>query len=235
MYNHGFPDSSVVPTGMQDFLAAEAVGDEWPEHCYFASRLPRKLCEYALKQLDNVAFVAFNTRGVPGSSAGAPQKVEIAPEEFENKTLTGDLEDIQEVLSLMRENCPEARITICGMSTGAFLALAFAARPDLHPAGGVSACFTLACVHDIPSSACLDFSEQQRAAFDTDGFCLKEFFPYGGQDNPQMWKLARSYYDSYQSFPPAADLAAALTVPTLLLHGSDDRCARWVLHVLACW
>ena len=84
-------------------------------------------------------------------------------------------------------------------------------------------CIALACVDDIPSSASLDFSDRQRASFDEEGFCWKEFFPHGGRDNTQRWKLSRTYYDSYTEFPCAAELAAALSVPTLLLHGSEDR------------
>jgi len=223
VYNHGFPDSSVIPCAIEDFAAACAGTSQAPPDGYFASRLPRKWCEYLMKQLPNTAFVAFNTRGVPGSSLQLPEKVEFAPENFEGKTLSGDLEDIAAVAAFMRERCPFGRITVCGMSTGAFLALAFAARADLHPAGGLAGCFTLACVHDIPSAAHLDFSEEQRAAFDADGFCLKEFFPYGGANNPQFWKLSRGYYDSYAMMPSADEVAARLTVPTLLLHGADDR------------
>ena len=219
IYNHGFPDSSVVPTAMTDFDAAGST----PEHGFFSTRMPRKWCEHVLKQLDDAAFVAFNTRGVPGSSQRAPDAVETAPAEFEHKTLTGDLHDIEAVTVFMRQHCPDARITVCGMSTGAFLALAYAARSDLHPTGGVAGCIALACVDDIPSSASLDFSDQQRASFDEEGFCWKEFFPHGGRDNPQLWKLSRTYYDSYTEFPCAAELAAALSVPTLLLHGSEDR------------
>ena len=39
---------------------------------------------------------------------------------------------------------------VSGMSTGAFLAVAFASRKDLHPQGGLAGCIALACVDDIP-------------------------------------------------------------------------------------
>lgn len=42
-----------------------------------------------MKHVPNTAFVAFNTRGVPGSSAAPPGAIDIAPPEFERKTLTG--------------------------------------------------------------------------------------------------------------------------------------------------
>jgi hypothetical protein len=42
-----------------------------------------------MKQVPNTAFVAFNTRGVPGSSSTPPATVDVAPPEFERKTLTG--------------------------------------------------------------------------------------------------------------------------------------------------
>ena len=223
IYNHGFPDSSVVPTAVQDFAAASAGAAEAPADSYFSSRLPRKWCEYLMKQLPNTAFVAFNTRGVPGSSLTPPARVEDAPDNFMSKTLTGDLEDIRAMAAFMRAQCPLGRIAICGMSTGAFLALAFAASPDLHPPGGIAGCFTLACVQDIPSAAVLDFSEEQLAAFDADGFCLKEFFPSGGENNPQLWVLSRAYYESYAKMPSADEVSERLAVPTLLLHGSDDK------------
>ena len=189
IYNHGFPDSSVIPTALKDYTALSESQScaSVPLDGYFSSRLPRKWCEYVMKHLRDAAFVAFNTRGVPGSSSMEPEKVETAPAEFEKKTLTGDLEDISAISSLMRQKCPNARITVCGMSTGAFLALAFAARQDLHPLGGIAGCITLACVEDIPSSAPLDFSEEQRASFESQGFCLKEFFPHGADNNPQMY------------------------------------------------
>ncbi len=54
----GFPDSSVVP------LPTEATVD-----CgHFSSRMPRKLCKHFLQTMNAVAFVAFNGRGIPGSS-----------------------------------------------------------------------------------------------------------------------------------------------------------------------
>ena len=90
IYNHGFPDSSVVPTADQDLAAAVSADEGLPENAYFSSRFPRKLCEYVIKNLENIAFVAFNTRGVPGSSKSAPDKIETAPPEFENKSLTGE-------------------------------------------------------------------------------------------------------------------------------------------------
>ena len=54
----GFPDSSVVPMP----------SDSTKECGHFSSRFPRNLCGHLLKTLNSVAFVAFNCRGVPGSS-----------------------------------------------------------------------------------------------------------------------------------------------------------------------
>eukprot|EP00290_Baffinella_frigidus_P047502 CAMPEP_0180403766 /NCGR_PEP_ID=MMETSP0989-20121125/39615_1 /TAXON_ID=697907 /ORGANISM="non described non described, Strain CCMP2293" /LENGTH=174 /DNA_ID=CAMNT_0022407053 /DNA_START=1 /DNA_END=522 /DNA_ORIENTATION=+ len=108
------------------------------------------------------------------------------------------------------------------MSTGAFLALAFAAKREAHPACGIAGCFVLACVADIPASASLDFSPEQLSRFETEGSCLVPFFPHGGTHNPQLWKLGRGYVDSYASFPDAATLGASLAAPVLLLHGADD-------------
>ena len=44
----------------------------------------------------------------------------------------------------------DGQMYVTGMSTGAFLAVAFAARRDLHPQGGLAGCVALACVDDIP-------------------------------------------------------------------------------------
>jgi poly(3-hydroxybutyrate) depolymerase len=44
----------------------------------------------------------------------------------------------------------DEQMYVTGMSTGAFLAVAFAARRDLHPEGGLAGCVALACVDDIP-------------------------------------------------------------------------------------
>eukprot|EP01052_Picozoa_sp_SAG31_P053632 SAG31_NODE_13851_length_842_cov_1.411844_1_plen_92_part_10 len=50
--------------------------------------------------------------------------------EFRAKTLTGDIEDIELVRAVLLQLYPNARrLFLCGMSTGAFLALASGARP----------------------------------------------------------------------------------------------------------
>jgi len=221
VYCHGFPDASVTPDALEESGRQPQLQ---PEHGFWASRFPRKLCEHVLAKFSDVAFLAFNSRGIPGSGDGAPHaRVEDPPPEFEAKTLTGDMEDIASVVQFAAEQLPGAKLFLCGMSTGAFLSLAFVARPDLHPLGGVAGCFVLACVADIPSSAALDFSPEQLESFADKGYCLKEFFPFGGAENPQYWRLGRAYLDSYAAFPDARALGASLCVPVLLLHGEDDR------------
>jgi len=222
LYNHGFPDASVTPDALMLFKQ----GVPTPDHCFFASRFPRKLCEHLLKKFDRSVFVAFNTRGIPGSSAQEfdAERASEAPPEFVSKTLTGDMQDIAAVVSFCCQRFSNSRLFICGLSTGAFLSLAYAASKELHPPGDpVAGCFTFACVDDIPGSVALDFSEDQVKEAKEKGFCYKEFFPFGCPDNPQRWKLSKDYIDSYSSFPGPQELARDLQVPLLILHGSEDR------------
>ena len=60
--------------------------------------------------LREIAFVCFNTRGVPGSGGA-----------FADKTLTADLEDLELVCAALPQLYPSARrLFLCGMSTGTF-------------------------------------------------------------------------------------------------------------------
>ena len=119
------------------------------------------------------------------------ERASEAPPEFVSKTLTGDMQDIAAVVDLncffMPSKLPmrqvnfccqrfsNSRLFICGLSTGAFLSLAYAASKEIHPPGGaresaqpsshqagdlLAGCFTFACVDDIPGSVALDFSEE---------------------------------------------------------------------------
>lgn len=225
LYNHGFPDSAVTPHALAEFSAVKGTDSPLPEHGFWASRFPRKVCEHLLKKREDVAFVAFNTRGIPGSSSGDPPvRIEEAPADFKTKTLVGDMEDITQVANFLSTYFPSAKgsFFIFGMSTGAFLALAFAARADLHPPGGATGCVTVACVQDIPASVSLDFSPEQLDSVQTKGVCTAPFFPHGAENNPQHWELGAGYIESYKAFPEMPALAAALAVPTLLIHGKDD-------------
>lgn len=120
------------------------------------------------------------------------ERASEAPPEFVTKTLTGDMQDIAAVVdhncffmpsklpmrqvSFCCQRFSNSRLFICGLSTGAFLSLAYAASKDVHPPGGtresaqpssqhagapVAGCFTFACVDDIPGSVAMDFSEDQ--------------------------------------------------------------------------
>jgi len=60
LYNHGFPDSAVVPNALR------ACGDEAGERLY-SSALPRRWGDGLLQTTAAAAFVCFNTRGIPGS------------------------------------------------------------------------------------------------------------------------------------------------------------------------
>ena len=122
----GFPDSSVVP-----------YPDSSSRECgHFSSRMPRKLCSHFLQTLNSVAFVAFNGRGIPGSSETQPRSdrllqphatpfkgtlspvcrsahpIEEAPREFFDKTLTQDLADLASVVSCCFSE-PRHRASLC--------------------------------------------------------------------------------------------------------------------------
>lgn len=239
IYSHGFPDASVTT----DALAAAAVEpveqdeDDLDDHRLYASAVTRKWGDGLLQTTSAAAFVCFNTRGVPGSGG-----------DFYAKTLSGDIDDLELVRSYCATRFENAsRLFLCGMSTGAFLSMAAAARPALTvpnvnavAAGGVarakslmrwqrlrlSGVFVLACVDDIPSSVSVDFSEEQRQHAEVHGWCDTNFWPWSPANNlpeePEQWRLGRGYLDSYQRLPPTATLTHALRVPLLLLHGDRD-------------
>lgn len=119
IYSHGFPDASVATDAL---AAAEGeVEDDATGERLFASALPRKWGRGLLHSTSAAAFVCFNTRGVPGSGGA-----------YFDKTLRADIDDIEMVRSYCAgaAGFPNAtRLFLCGMSTGAFLSVAAAARP----------------------------------------------------------------------------------------------------------
>jgi hypothetical protein len=46
---------------------------------------------------------------------------------------------------------------------------------------------------------------------------------YGGQGNPQSWKLGKRYMDSFAELPNMDAVVSSLRVPLLLIHGEDDK------------
>ena len=64
LYNHGFPDSAVVPNALR--ACGEPGSDEAGERLY-SSALPRRWGDGLLQTTAAAAFVCFNTRGIPGS------------------------------------------------------------------------------------------------------------------------------------------------------------------------
>lgn len=87
-----------------------------------------------------------------------------------------------------------SRLFLCGMSTGAFLSVAAAARPTFTWSSAsteaekravrqwqklqLCGVFVLACVDDIPSSVSVDFSEAQRQHAAAYGWCYTNFWPW---------------------------------------------------------
>lgn len=86
--------------------------------------------------------------------------------------------------------------------------------------------FVLACVADIPSSVVVDFSQEQLGCMASgEGHCEVAFWPCveaGTPSEKQMWRLNRTYTDSYAHFPPMASLGLGLHCPVLLIHGEAD-------------
>lgn len=144
--------------------------------------------------------------------------------------LTGDIEDIELVVSYLSQHFPSAtRLFLCGMSTGAFLALAAAARPPPQlPSRSptrlrLCGVFVLACVDDIPASVAVDFDAEQRRQAEEQGWCDKSFWPWTpGKSKEERWRLGSGYLQSYSCFPRALTLAHSLRAPLLLLHGDRD-------------
>ncbi len=192
IYSHGFPDASVVADAFA-VVATEKSGaqpeDDTDNDRLYASAVPRKWGDGLLNNTSAAAFVCFNTRGVPGSGG-----------DFYTKTLTGDIDDLELARSYCASRFENAsRLFLCGMSTGAFLSVAEAARPTVESPRAVGASvvetevrknvrprqklrlrgvFVLACVDDIPSSVSLDFSEEQRQRAKANGWCYTPFWPW---------------------------------------------------------
>ena len=218
IYNHGFPDASVVA----DALAVAAtemscgqLGNDSDDERLFASAVPRKWGDGLLNSTPAAAFVCFNTRGVPGSGGN-----------FYDKTLTDDVDDLE----LARFYCASrfenaSRLFLCGMSTGAFLSVAAAARPSMTSSRAVGASavetevekravrrwqklqlrgvFVLACVDDIPSSVSLDFSEEQRQHAQAHGWCYTSFWPWS-RPQKQTAEGNNENYAPFDKLPAAA-------------------------------
>jgi len=149
LYLHGFPDLSIVPSSGA-----------------FASRFSRKLCEAVLSRqaVDGgaVLFACFNASGLPGSDSVVP---------FKDKLLSREVEEVVTVAQWLRGPGAGAReVHVVGISTGAILAACVRDRPE------ITSVATIAGLLDVVSGADLDFDVEQRAAFDSLGYCMKEFW-----------------------------------------------------------
>lgn len=211
VYLHGFPDTSVDPV----------TGD-------FSSRLPRKLAESLVKEVPGVVFACFNASGCPGSDSTVA---------FRDKLLSREVEDTLAVISAIRARYdrPHSVVHIIGVSTGAILASLLRARAEAGPRSVVAIAGLLDLVHGID----FDFDEAQRAAFEAEGTCLKEFWvPEGYQPGPPepsctvaeaaapwvkvLWPINRAYYDEAKSGRLDIASAVATGIPMLVIHGEED-------------
>eukprot|EP00921_Rhytidocystis_pertsovi_P023970 GHVQ01038485.1.p1 GENE.GHVQ01038485.1~~GHVQ01038485.1.p1 ORF type:complete len:399 (-),score=40.34 GHVQ01038485.1:704-1900(-) len=274
VYNHGFPDSSVavplevlpsdlatpqetlVPSGaaaVETVILEEELDTISPSKCdrYFASRVPRKLCESLLSLPRDVlgrptsstdspvipgAFLCFNTNGMLGSYGT-----------FQDKSLLKDMADVHTVVSFAAKMFRNAALILIGLSTGAFLSVAYASGeidlsslvhheysscPDansitasrlasVRPSPNLKGVVAIACVDDIPMSYSLDFNAGQLEEFNTIGYCTQEKFDLGYR---QVCHLGKQYLESYKQFPQCDAVVRGVNVPVLLVHGSNDSC-----------
>mmetsp|Transcript_26635 Transcript_26635/g.51606 ORF Transcript_26635/g.51606 Transcript_26635/m.51606 type:complete len:293 (-) Transcript_26635:22-900(-) len=214
VYSHGFPDSSVLPNAVSEARRLGASGPRNPEAAlFFSSRMPRKLCEMAMRKMKGKnAFVCFNTRGIPGSGGA-----------FRAKTLTGDLLDLHCAVLAAQRHYPRAKqVILCGLSTGALLSLGYLADPRCELTRP-SCAILFACVDDIPASKSLDFTAEQQRAMREKGFCMKDFYPPGCQGVPEKRRLDVGYLDSYEAFLAPEETAKRVKTPVILVHGTADK------------
>ncbi|CEL96617.1 unnamed protein product [Vitrella brassicaformis CCMP3155] len=183
-----------------------------------------------MEHIERCGFAAFNSNGVPGSYGL-----------FRDKTLVRDACDLHTVSTHLLAAFPNVqRLFLVGLSTGAFLSVAYASSrivgvpPPSPLLCGVAA---IACVDDIPSRYTLDFTPEQLADFDTPPHhtCMKEFWPWRGEQHQQqqgegegeggsgrvMWELHRGYLESYTDFPDTQTMVEGIdrNVKILLIHG----------------
>lgn len=215
VYSHGFPDSSVTPEAISEAKRLAAGGERQKTPLFFASRMPRKLCEMVMRKAGpNNAFVCFNSRGIPGSGG-----------EFHEKTLTDDLDDLHDTVVAIRQHYPNASdVVLCGLSTGAFLTLAYLDSTRSSSCSILPTCaIVFACVDDIPTSKVLDFTPKQISDMNKKGFCTTDFYPVGCNGVPERKRLDVGYLRSYDKFWGATTMAQRIKTPVLLIHGTADK------------
>ncbi|EEA05075.1 uncharacterized protein CMU_041460 [Cryptosporidium muris RN66] len=192
--------------------------------------------------LEPSVFIAFNTNGIFGNTNGT----------FCEKTLAKDMLDIDLIVSFFMFIFNRSQLFLIGISTGAFLTIAYASGcPEIshsnildhsksiklegiYPHPKLCGIILMACVDDIPSSYSIDFNEQQICDFRLHGHCSlltsipivnDEIFNIKVANNGEKRsiKLLRKYLDSYSLFPRYEQLGKKVQVPTLLIHGTDDK------------
>ncbi|KAF4753905.1 hypothetical protein FOZ63_030629, partial [Perkinsus olseni] len=136
------------------------------------SRMSSKMSEAVLSSTEgnDMAFCSFNTNGVPNSGG-----------QFYDKTLVGDIEDLNAVCAWLKEHLPGLeKIFLLGFSTGAFLAVCAPVMASTLSEGLrslLAGVVSVACLDDPRSGAKLDFSEEQIGAFNKTGECVAKFWP----------------------------------------------------------
>ncbi|OQR90744.1 serine protease family S09X [Achlya hypogyna] len=184
----------------------------------YASRFPRKL-EEALE----MDILSVNFSGLPGSDAEAS---------YRTKTLQRELVDAQGVVAYCATELRKAHVHVVGLSTGAILAACL--RSFDHPQLRTIA--VIAGIADAVAGMSLDFSPQQLAAMDSEGYCSHGF--YWPKDWPlaedcvkdesfestyKVWRpLDRAYTDGMATLDIRQHVASG-TVPFLVIHGSADK------------
>ncbi|KAF4658720.1 hypothetical protein FOZ61_005305 [Perkinsus olseni] len=245
VYLHGFPDSGVRPVRCSGELQRKAEARFLPltradsPKVLHGSRMSSKMAEAVLSSTEgnDMAFCPFNTNGVPNSGG-----------QFYDKTLVGDIEDLNAVCEWLKEHLPGLeKIFLLGFSTGAFLAVCAPVMASTLSEGLrslLAGVISVACLDEPRSGAKLDFNQEQIDAFERTGECVTNFWPLvevaidekdgsvinsheiEGAPKPQPveWRLSRGYYDSYGCLPEKEEISRLWPqhVPLLLVHGTAD-------------
>ncbi|EER16349.1 alpha beta hydrolase, putative [Perkinsus marinus ATCC 50983] len=242
VYLHGFPDSGVRPVRCSQGLRRKAEDSfvcltqvDSPKILH-GSRMSSKISEAVLSSGDDIAYCAFNTNGVPNSGG-----------KFYDKTLVGDIEDLDAVCRWLKKHLTNLeKIILIGFSTGAFLAVCAPVMTEtvsLCTRSLLAGVVSIACLEDPHRGGKLDFTAEQIRTFEETGESLTKFWPLveveaeendGAIQNcaeinespkpePVEWPLKRDYYDSYLSLPGKEDITKLWPnrVPLVLVKGAN--------------
>ncbi|ETV63512.1 hypothetical protein H257_19564, partial [Aphanomyces astaci] len=209
VYFHGFPDLSVHP----DTSVTPA----------FASRFPRKLNELLPLSFD---LLCVNFSGLPGSDHDVP---------YRSKLLSHEVDDADAIIAFCEHELRMRHVHIVGLSTGAILA-SLVRNHVVHTS--LRSISVVAGIADTTEGVHLDFSIDQQAQAQTDGFCLTPFYwppnwplpPDAVDVDSSTGKLWRPLDHGYLADMVALDIGVSVglgKVPFLVIHGDHDKSIPW--------